>query len=141
MVDSKEAVEFLTDCPVARIVVIIDTHCVEGNGAFIWGSDRDGGYKACSLQEVRPCKILNQRLLTFAKLLTDCIPKNVHQFLLKSSKRVYHNRSIIANLACGASVQNDESRESLCRGYVRQVVTIGSYLHIPSVMMRRQFCH
>jgi hypothetical protein len=57
--------------------------------------------------------------LTFAKLLTDCIPHDVHQFLLKSSTRVFHNRSIIANLACGASVQNDESRVSLCNGYVR----------------------
>jgi hypothetical protein len=54
-------VKFLTDCPVARIVVIIDTHCVEGNGAFIWGSDREGGYKACSLQEVRPCMIMSPR--------------------------------------------------------------------------------
>jgi hypothetical protein len=46
------AVEFLQSGLAVKIVVIIDTHCIE-NGRFVWRGDSPANYEACSLPEVR----------------------------------------------------------------------------------------
>jgi hypothetical protein len=56
--------------------------------------------------------------LTQAQLLKDCIPEGVFNFLGESDSIEHHHRSIIVNLACGASIRLKESRENLCKGYV-----------------------
>ena len=44
---------FLQEHPMAKIVVIIDTHCLE-NGAFVYTGSSPGTYEACSLKTVSP---------------------------------------------------------------------------------------
>lgn len=48
---SKPAEEFLEKHPTAKIVVVIDTHCLE-NGYFVWTGDSKGELQACSLLTV-----------------------------------------------------------------------------------------
>ena len=43
---------FLKDHPTAKIIVIIDTHCLEESGAFIWTGDSPETYRGSSLRRV-----------------------------------------------------------------------------------------
>ena len=56
-----------------------------------------------------------------SQLLVDCVPAPVYEFLSEEKTRTHHNRFIIVNLACGASIQVAESRATLCIGYGLQV--------------------
>lgn len=47
---------FLKEHPTAKIVFIVDTHCVE-SGYFIYEGDTPATYRACSLYEVSPTYI------------------------------------------------------------------------------------
>ena len=49
---SKAAETFLEEFPTAKIVVIIDSHCLE-NGFFVWNGDTKSSYQACPLLAVR----------------------------------------------------------------------------------------
>ena len=42
---------FLDGHPLAKIVVVIDTHS-ESNGSFIWGGNSPETYKTCSMNDV-----------------------------------------------------------------------------------------
>lgn len=55
---NKDAKDFLRKNPTAKIVVVIDTHCLE-NGAFVWTGDSPTSYQACFLAEVRILTSLN----------------------------------------------------------------------------------
>ena len=48
--DTEVAARFLTDNPTAKIVVVVDTHCVE-NGSFVWKGAKSN-YQACGMDEV-----------------------------------------------------------------------------------------
>jgi hypothetical protein len=48
---ATQAKKFLHKHPTAKIVIIIDTHCLE-NGAFVWNGNSPTSYEACSLYEV-----------------------------------------------------------------------------------------
>ena len=50
--DPNAAMAFLESRPMAKIVIVIDTHSVE-NGCFAYSDDEGGSVKACSLLEVR----------------------------------------------------------------------------------------
>lgn len=43
---------FLNAHPTARIIVVVDTHCLEDSGAFIWKGDTPDTYEGRSLLEV-----------------------------------------------------------------------------------------
>jgi hypothetical protein len=45
------AKRFLQDHPTAKIVVIVDTHCLD-NGAFVYAGDSPDSYLGCMLPEV-----------------------------------------------------------------------------------------
>jgi len=47
----KEVKEFLEKHKTAKIVVIIDTHCLD-NGRFVWTGDSPQTYQACPLYSV-----------------------------------------------------------------------------------------
>ena len=46
---------FLQEHPMAKIVVIINTHCLE-NRAFVYTGNSPGTYEACSLKTIGPFK-------------------------------------------------------------------------------------
>lgn len=51
------AKEFLMVHKLAKIVVVIDTHCLD-NGAFVYTGDSPSTYQACSLDEVSSFRLL-----------------------------------------------------------------------------------
>ena len=117
-----EVTAFLDQYPTAKIVVVIDTHCLQESGAFIWtpGTEANPSYEGCSLWEVS-CPPLSARqalALTEGQLMRDCLPKRVVPFLNAEEGSRHHHRSIIINLACGAVVRDKESRHSLSDGFV-----------------------
>ncbi|KAF9642992.1 hypothetical protein BDM02DRAFT_3192357 [Thelephora ganbajun] len=100
-----EAKAFLARHSVAKIVIIIDTHCLE-NGAFVWTGDSPENYQACTLQEI----------------LKDCIPPEIFRYLSANDTPKHNHRSIVLNLACGASVSQESSHHSLLEGHCADAV-------------------
>lgn len=47
-----EVDKFLTHYPTAKIIIVVETHCLE-NGRFVWTGEFPTTYEACSLLEVR----------------------------------------------------------------------------------------
>src|ERR1700753_3911595 len=60
-----EVIKFLKTYSTAKIVVVIETHCIE-NGRFVWRGHSPTTYEACSLFEVGPCAIPPVLHLTYA---------------------------------------------------------------------------
>lgn len=48
----KEVMDFLRDWDTAKIVFVLETHCIE-SGKFIWTGDGPASYESCWLKEVR----------------------------------------------------------------------------------------
>lgn len=48
----QQVIDFLTQWDTAKIVVIVETHCIE-SGKFIWTGDAPVNYESCWLQEVK----------------------------------------------------------------------------------------
>ena len=46
-----DIMDFLVTHPMAKIVLVVDTHCLQETGGFVWAGDRDKT-KACTLWEV-----------------------------------------------------------------------------------------
>lgn len=46
-----DAAAFLEQHATAKIVVVLDTHCIEDDGRFIWGGDK-ANYQTCRMEEV-----------------------------------------------------------------------------------------
>jgi len=118
--DREAAADFLENNPTAKIVVVLDTHCLEETGAFIYNGDTPDSYESCHMVHVSisciavTCGVL---YLTCMQIISECIPRGVHKFLSNSEGTPPHNhKSIIFNLACGASIRNAESRYSLFEG-------------------------
>jgi hypothetical protein len=57
---SPEMVEvFMTDNPMAKIIIVIDTHCLD-NGFFVWtGENATKNFQSCSLLEVSLTRLTN----------------------------------------------------------------------------------
>ena len=50
----EEVVKFLTKWESAKIVVVVETHCLE-SGVLIWKGNEPANYETCSLFEVSMC--------------------------------------------------------------------------------------
>ena len=50
----EEVVKFLATWQSAKIVVVIETHCLE-SGVLVWKGDEPANYETCSLFEVGRC--------------------------------------------------------------------------------------
>ena len=118
----QAAADFLDHHSTAKIVVVVDTHCLEETGGFIYGGDAPESYESCHMVHVSiPC-LMHCRspcvpYLTHVQIISECIPRGVRRFLSNSDNSEPHtHRSIIFNLACGASIRNGESRYSLFEG-------------------------
>ena len=117
---SRAAERFLADFPLARIVVVIDTHCPE-SGFFLWTEDSKGNFETTPLLPVSTMNALSPSFprLTPHQILKDCIPSGIFKFLSNATDTPKHShRAIILNLSCGASIIKDESRHSLLEGWV-----------------------
>jgi hypothetical protein len=111
----KEVLAFLKRHPFARIVVVIDTHCLE-NGAFVYEGDSPESYQGCLLPEASRPYPLNDTSLIPSQML-DTIPKEVLQYISNAEDTPKHShKSIIMNLACGATINQPISRHSLLSG-------------------------
>ena len=101
----------------AKIVVVIDTHCLE-NGAFIYEGNSPSTSKAYFLPEVSALKCSTLLLhLTPYQLLVGCIPHELFQYLSSAEDSLGHkHKSIIINMAYGASITNSLARHSLTQG-------------------------
>ena len=51
-VSSEGAARFLAANKTAKIVVVIDTHCLEETGSFVWRGSEPCDYEACLLPHV-----------------------------------------------------------------------------------------
>lgn len=107
---------FLKRYATAKIIIVIDTHAVEG-GWLTYGGNTPSDYKACCLEDVCPSLAFVAPHLTRVQILAGCIPPSVFQFISDAVDSPVHNhRSLIVNLACGASVKLDGPRHSLLQG-------------------------
>lgn len=52
-----EVLEFLTKWESAKIVVVVETHCLD-TGVFVWKGDEPANYQTCSFLEVSICDLL-----------------------------------------------------------------------------------
>ena len=50
-VNTDGAVSFLAENPTAKIIVVVDTHCLD-NGKFVWMGANTNNYQACDMDEV-----------------------------------------------------------------------------------------
>ena len=48
----RDAGAFLDAHPLAKIIVVIDTHCLEENGLLVYSDDSEGGIDTCTLETV-----------------------------------------------------------------------------------------
>ena len=116
----QEVQQFLSDHETAKIVVIVETHASD-NGRFMWcGDDKDkNSYEACTLFEVSCYDVLYRAVLTHVQILRDCIPPPVFALLSNAPDAPNHkHKSLILNLACGATVMQAAPRYLLLEGYV-----------------------
>ena len=49
---NPEVSNFLDQHPTAKIIVIIDTHCIQETGGFLWRGTDSESYQSCSLYDV-----------------------------------------------------------------------------------------
>ena len=114
---SSTAELFFKRHPTAKIIVVIDTHCIE-NGGFVYAGNSPQTFQACLLPEVsvHPDCLRLPRLMGY-EIINDCIPREILKFLSNASNTPRHShKSIIINLACGASVEENLARHHLLQG-------------------------
>ena len=107
---------FLKHYTMAKIIIIINTHPVEG-GWLMYSSNTLSDYKACCLEDVCPSLARVAPHLMHVQILVGCIPPSVFQFILDMVNSPVHNhQSSIVNLACEALVKLDGPHHSLFQG-------------------------
>lgn len=114
---SQAAEDFMEEFPLAKIVVIIDTHCSE-TGFFLWRGDRKGDFETSPLLPVstKHCRLLFPSF-TLLQILRDCIPQGIFKYLSSAEASPNHtHKALIVNLSCGPSINKAESRHSLLEG-------------------------
>ena len=62
-VDANEAGTFLDTHPTAKIIIIIDAHCLE-NGAFVWTGNDPVSFQGCYMPEVSTKSLCAMQNLT-----------------------------------------------------------------------------
>ena len=72
--DTSLAERFLQHHSTVKIVVIVDTHCVE-NGYFAWNKNGGGDYESCSLFEVSSSTL---SFSPFRTLMTSIDPPRLY---------------------------------------------------------------
>jgi len=91
--DIEAAGKFLSEHEAVKIIVSIDTHCLEENGLLVYLDGDADTLRACGLE-------------------------TVYQYLSKDLTSPGHaHKSIILNLACGATIGAAESRSEIFKGY------------------------
>jgi hypothetical protein len=113
--DLAMADDFLKWHPTAKIIVVVDTHCLDETGFFIWGGTDAASYKASCLEDVCTVWFGLQCIASLrSQLIRTCIPLQVRKYLRTDIKGPSHqHRALVLNLACGASIRRKESRYSL----------------------------
>lgn len=119
--DIEAAGAFLEEHETAKIIVTIDTHCLEENGLLVYSDEHT--LDACSLLTVGLLWAWFQygypNVHHTSQILRDCIPDVVLQYLTNDTAAPVHaHKSIIFNLACGATIRGAESRSAIFEGYV-----------------------
>jgi hypothetical protein len=115
----EEIAEFLARHPTAKIIIVLDTHCLSENGAFIWKGHSTETYLFCCMKEVCYISIdCGAPNLTRIKIIKDCIPEQIQMYLTSDESKActHKHKSLILNLACGASISDPESHYSLFKG-------------------------
>ena len=113
---ADEAGNFLDQHTTARIVVIIDTHCLEETGAFIYKGSTPDSYEACCIEEVSSVqsRVTVSTTSESPQIIQGCISEQVYKYLSDvKGTPVHTHRSIILNLVYGASIRNTQSHHSL----------------------------
>lgn len=115
--DTSPAEQFLVAHESAKIVVIVDTHCIE-SGFFVWTGEGAADWKACSLLEVSMLYRTTCFIFTGpSQILRDCTPPGIFKYLSNAPDAPKHNHtSLIVNLACGASISQVAARSELLDG-------------------------
>jgi len=115
--DTSLAEHFLNAHPMAKIVVIVDTHCLE-NGFFVWTGNSEDEYRACSLLEVSTRSYLPLSICSCPpQILRDCTPTGIFKYLSNAEGTPTHtHKSLIINLACGYSISQVGARNELLDG-------------------------
>ena len=110
--------KFLHEFPAAKIIVVIDTYCLD-NRPFAYKGDSPETYVGCGLLEVTLTQS-KSALLTPAQILHDCVPPVGFQYLSNANDtpvRIHKHKSLIINLSCGPSISEPISGHSLFQGY------------------------
>ncbi|KAF9784726.1 hypothetical protein BJ322DRAFT_1021414 [Thelephora terrestris] len=95
-----DVAKFLETYPTAKIVLVVETHCLE-NGRFVWDGHDAESYQGCLLEEI----------------VSGCIPKPIRGYIAIHNAVQHHHRSLIINLSCGPSTSVETSRVSLLEGH------------------------
>jgi len=61
-IDAAGAAKFLAKHVTAKIIVVIDMHCMQESGLFIWSGDKPETFQSCTLGMV--CVMLLQMVTT-----------------------------------------------------------------------------
>ena len=120
--DIEAAGAFLKNHEAAKIVVVIDTHCLEENGLLVWAdANKAGQVGASTLEEVGATLVQCPHSSTdrnmSLQILVKSIPHTVYQYLSDSSNSPEHgHKSIVLNLACGQTIRSAEARSQIFDG-------------------------
>jgi len=85
----------------AKIIIIVDTHCFEA-GAFVWRKNDtpEGPGNGCTL-----LKVSTLHHPTYLVTLSSTGPKGVFKYVSDAEGAPnHHHNSLILNLACGTSI-------------------------------------
>jgi len=139
----KAAGSFLEKHETAKIIVCIDTHCLEENGLLVYSDTDADNLGACDLKTVSDIRARDHRAIPIpcapSQVLLDCIPKRVYQYLSNGREAPEHaHKSIILNLACGATIGAGQSRSKIFKEYdgSHSASSICSHMLADTVQMR-----
>ena len=58
---SPEVTDFLKRHPQARIIVVVDTHCIQETGGFLWYGSEPKSFQSCTLYDVNRPDLIDSR--------------------------------------------------------------------------------
>lgn len=111
----KKAGDFLKKHPLARIIIVVDTHADE-EGLFVHFEGEDSCVHSDTLNEVSFQTLTPAISSTTGKVLRDSVPVEIYQILDVSSKAVYQHRTLVLNMSCGETITRASSRNTLLAG-------------------------
>jgi len=115
----KKASQFLETNPLAKIVVVLDSHSASDGDIFTGASSSD------QLGPVCPGDLSGSSWTNpVNKILQRFLPGEVAAALASPSSAVHNHRAFILNMTCGASVMNEQARDQLIAKYVYLCVAL-----------------